>query len=735
MKTNHISISQQKVNWPAETQRLINWIRDTGVMVVYIDLFCGFGGTTSGVEKAMYEGRKMGQVILGINHDDIALACHKAHNPDTLHLREDIRKVKLQPIAEMIAEIRKALPWIKVFLWCSAECTHLSKAKGGDSRDPDSRSLAEELFRYEEAIMPDVIQVENVVEWRTYGPLEQKQVMASMNFSRKIWKHRKVHPKYGKLFSKNKAVWINARGFGFKKDKKKGVTPWMVPIPERKAEFFNRWKEGLTARGYTYQDKDINAADQGAYTSRKRYYGQFNRKLPVLWPEATHAKDPEKLFEQTGKRLSKYKPVREVLDFGDTGGSIFIPGRINSDQTFVRLTEGGIKFIAGGKKAYQKKKQEYLDAINGKQSSPSADDSKKEDFLIKYNGHTPAEGHFKHSIMSVDGPAPTVPCRNMIAKAHAQFLPFILQYNNNCNLNSVDNPLKPLTTRDKFYSAAFIQQRHTGNPGSKVYSVENPSRVVTASGGNQDLVQAQYILPFITNYHGNGHNCQSVNEPCPTIPAADTGALIQPEAFIYRQFSGGGQHQSVEQPSGSVLRYPKLNLVQCPKWIMDTNYNNVGKSVEESAQVITADRHHAYIVNPSYFGNSTSVNNSCPVIVARQDKAPLHLAQVQFGNETHYGIVIYKKDSKAVKELKLFMAIYGIVDIKMRMLKEMELLPIQGFPADYIEKVRAMGIKVTGTDAKKYIGNSQEVTTAKCLLESYGPLFFNLKEQYLKNAA
>lgn len=734
MKTNHISISQQKVNWTAETQRIIKWIADTNVMAVYIDLFCGFGGTTSGVEKAMYEGRKMGQVILGINHDDIALACHKAHNPDTLHLREDIRKVKLQPIAEMIAEIRKALPWIKVFLWCSAECTHLSKAKGGDSRDPDSRSLAEELFRYEEAIMPDVIQVENVVEWRTYGPLEQKQVMASMNFSRKIWKHRKSHPKYGKLFSKNKTVWINARGFGFKKDKKKGVTPWMVPIPERKAEFFNRWKEGLTARGYTYQDKDINAADQGAYTSRKRYYGQFNRALPVLWPEATHTKDPDKLFEQTGKRLSKYKPVRDVLDFGDTGGSIFIPGRINSDQTFVRLTEGGIKFIAGGKKAYQKKKQEYLDFMNGKQSAPSADDSKKEDFLIKYNGHTPAEGHFKHSIMSVDNPAPTVPCRNMIAKAHADFLPFIVQFNNNCNMNSVDEPNKVLTQRDKF-SIAFVQQANNGfDPASLNASINKPSRTITASG-SQYLVQAQQILPFITNYHGNGHNCQSVNEPSPTVPAADTGALIQPEAFIYRQFSNGVQHQSIEVPAGSVLQYPKLNIVQCPKWIMDTNYNNVGRSVDESAQVVTADRHHAYIVNPSYFGHSSSVDNPSPVVVARQDKAPLHLAQMVFGDLTCYGIVIYKKDSKAVKELKLFMAIYGIVDIKMRMLKEMELLPIQGFPPDYIEKVRAMGIKVTGTDAKKYIGNSQEVTTAKCLLEAYGPELSNLKEEYLKNAA
>ncbi len=111
--------------------------------------------------------------------------------------------------------------------------------------------------------------------------------------------------------------------------------------------------------------------------------------------------------------------------------------------------------------------------------------------------------------------------------------------------------------------------------------------------------------------------------------------------------------------------------------------------------------------------------------MARQDKAPLHLAQVEFNDQTYYGIVIYNTDSDEIKELKYFMAVYGIIDIKMRMLKEMELLPIQGFPVDYIEKVRAMGIKVTGTNAKKYIGNSQEVTTAKCLIESYGSVLYD----------
>ena len=42
-----------------------------------------------------------------------------------------------------------------VVVWASLECTNHSKAKGGVSRDADSRTLAEHLIRYIKAIDPD----------------------------------------------------------------------------------------------------------------------------------------------------------------------------------------------------------------------------------------------------------------------------------------------------------------------------------------------------------------------------------------------------------------------------------------------------------------------------------------------------------------------------------------------------------------------------------------------------
>ncbi len=760
-KITHLIPGQHEIDWQAETTRIIEYIRETGARMVYIDLFCGFGGTTAGVGKAKNKKQKQfAVVILGINHDDIALACHKVHNDRTLHLREDIRSVMLDPISKMVAQIRKEFPGIKIVLWTSAECTHHSKAKGGDSRDPDSRSLAEELYRYEAAINPDLIQVENVTEFRTWGPLMQKVIDMSKVDLRQ-YRNKIMHPEYGLLVSKNKVVWITKAGLAFKK-KKNDITPWMVPIPERKAEYFKEWRDHLKELGYKYEDKDINAANQGAFTARVRYYGQFAKSMPIIWPEQTHCKDPDKHLLKFGIRLLKHKAVREILDFSDTGDSIFVPGRIKSNQTFKRLTEGGVKHIVGGKQNYAAKKSVYDEWLKTGQMPAQYQDVSPSDFLVKYNSSIPAENNYNHSIIDVDKPAPTLPCRNMIYKPHfdymikyysgkpeyknysvdgpahtlstfggqgkvvAQLLPFIIQFNNNCDLNSVNEPSRSLSTRDKFGTASFISQRNSGPPASKIVSVDGPARTITQTGGNQDLVQVEKILPYLSIYHGTSDNCHPIDKPSPTVPAADTHAMVTPQPFIFRQFSSGGTDKSIHDPAGSVPNVPKMNLIS-PQWIMDTHFDNISTSIDGPAKTITADRHHSYIVNPAYFGNSSSISAPSPVVVARQDKAPLHLAQVEYCGDEFYGIVIYTTDSEEVKELKYFMAVCGIADIKMRMLKEMELLPIQGFPIDYIEQVRAAGIKVTGTNAKKYIGNSQEVTTASAFVEGYAEYIDNIQ--------
>ena len=142
------------------------------IRLLYIDLFCGAGGTTTGVEAARIGGKKCAKVIACVNHDANAIRSHAANHPDALHFTEDIRTLDIAPLAAHLSKCRKLYPGAKVVLWASLECTNFSKAKGGLPRDADSRTLAEHLFRYIEALNPDYIQIENVEEFMSWGDMD-----------------------------------------------------------------------------------------------------------------------------------------------------------------------------------------------------------------------------------------------------------------------------------------------------------------------------------------------------------------------------------------------------------------------------------------------------------------------------------------------------------------------------------------------------------------------------------
>ena len=267
------------------------------IRLLYIDLFCGAGGTSTGVESARYNGEKCAKVIACVNHDANAIASHAANHPDALHFTEDIRTLELSPLVEHVNKMKAQYPGALVVLWGSLECTNFSKAKGGKPRDADSRTLAEHLFRYIEAIRPEYIQIENVEEFMSWGDLDEQ----------------------GK------------------------------PISRYRGRGYCNWVCNVERYGYRYQYRVLNAADYGAYTSRKRLFGIFAKGgLPIVFPLPTHQKAPEKdiLF---GKILKQWKPVKDVLDFSDEGESIFTRKKPLSDRTLERIYAGLIKFVAGGK--------------------------------------------------------------------------------------------------------------------------------------------------------------------------------------------------------------------------------------------------------------------------------------------------------------------------------------------------------------------------------------------------
>lgn len=97
-----------------------------GHELLYIDLFCGAGGTSTGVETARRNGERCAKVIACVNHDANAIASHAANHPEALHFTEDIRTLELSPLVAHTAAMRRAYPDAFVVLWASAWISSVS---------------------------------------------------------------------------------------------------------------------------------------------------------------------------------------------------------------------------------------------------------------------------------------------------------------------------------------------------------------------------------------------------------------------------------------------------------------------------------------------------------------------------------------------------------------------------------------------------------------------------------
>ena len=567
--------------------------------LLYIDLFCGAGGTSTGVNTAILNQEQCAEVIACVNHDAKAIASHASNHPDALHFTEDIRTLELSPLIKHLQLCRARNPEALTVLWASLECTNFSKAKGGQPRDADSRTLAEHLFRYIEAIDPDYIQIENVEEFMSWGAIDE-----------------------------------NGR-----------------PVSKDRGRSYIRWVNKVKKYGYEFDFRILNAADYGAYTSRKRFFGIFAKKsLPIIFPEQTHSKSGQPGLFGT---MPKWRPVREVLDFEDEGKSIFTREKPLSEKTLERIYVGLIKFVAGGKEA----------------------------FIVKYNSMSQRG---KYVPPSLDAPCPTIATQGRLALASVAFLSKQFSGAPEGKNISVDGPAGTITTIDHH---AFISAYYS--PGYNI-SCKNPAPTLTTRGR----------LAFVSVHYGNGFNT-SCESPAATLTTKDRMALIQ-TSFLDMQY-GNSKPSSIETAAGTVTTNPKHHLVTVKPWIMDTNFDNVGSSIDDPSRVITANRKQRYLMNPQFTSAGGSVDSPCFTLIAKMDKRPPYLVATETGD---IAIEIYETDSPMTVKIKEFMALYNIIDIKMRMLKIQELKLIMGFPEDYV-------LIGTQADQKKFIGNAVEVTIAR----------------------
>lgn len=672
------------------------------IKLIVIDSFCGAGGVTEGFHRAKLNGEYCVEVIIGINHDKKAIQSHKANHPNTHHFIEDFRKIDPRQLLHLVNEAKKKYPDAKVMFWMSAECTHHSKAKGGESRDADSRSLPEYAYNYIEILNPDIIGVENVVEFLDWGPLMEKVV-----------KDKKGNGLYCPL--------------EIKKDKKtKKITfigPKWVPIPERKKEYYNAWVDKIKSYGYKYDYDKLNAANYGAFTSRTRYFGFFSKEMDfIAFPEQTHSKDGK-----DGKQ--KWNAVKDVLDFTDEGVSIFDRDVELVENTKDRVMSGLVRHVAGGKDVW----------------------------LLKYNSVNGSTG--KHNPPGVNEPCPVISCQNRLGLVQIHFISKYYGGNPEHKNSGVDEPAHTVRTKDgqalvscKQGKRSFLSKQFSGHPASKNLSIEGPAGAITCVD-HHALVNCD----FLQTYYGNGgtrstklpsptltvkdrcalvrprfmcsynfkDSTRSVDAPCPTLLTKDRFALInlkqrvKKAQFIDQQF-GQSKPASINQPVGAITVNPHYALYNCD-WVMDTNFKNIGRSIHLPSSVITANRKHHYLVNPQFNSAGSNVERPYFTLIARMDKRPPGLVTVRTDQDDLPSFIriegdtiiyeIYDTDSPKTKEIKEFMAIYGITDIKMRMLRVDELLRIMGFGDDYI-------LIGSQTDAKKFIGNAVECTQSQVIAEA-----------------
>lgn len=408
------------------------------------------------------------------------------------------------------------------------------------------------------------------------------------------------------------------------------------PVSKLNGRDYIRWiKRMCLLGGYNYEWKLINAADFGAYTSRERYFGIFAKHgLPVVWPEPTHTKNPGtgKLFVQQ----KKWKAVRDVLDLNDEGADIFDRKKPLVDATCERIYAGLIKFVANG----------------------------NSDWLLKYNSVN--QESKRHNPPSINEPCPVVSTQSRLGYI-------------NCH---------------------FISKYFSGRPEHKNISVDGPAGTIKTKDG-QALVNCE----FLAAYYSTGDNVSSIDQPAATLTTKDRLAKVHACfldhsandcKFFMNQYSNGGQHSDINAPPApTVTSVPKSNLV-CPKFIMDTNFNNIGSDLDNPLGTITASHKYHYLLNPQFASAGSSLENPCFTLIARMDKRPPYLIVTENGQ---LAITISDNDTEIVKKIKAFMAAFGIAQIKMRMLKIIELKRIQGFPENYI-------LKGSQADQKKFIGNA-----------------------------
>lgn len=609
-----------------------------------VDNFAGGGGASTGIEAAL--GRA---VDLAINHDEQAIRMHEVNHPGTRHIRNNIWQIDPR---EVTAGQHVELAWF------SPDCKHFSKAKGGKPREKSIRDLAWVVVLWAQRVKPDVILLENVEEFRTWGPLCDE----------------------GK------------------------------PIKERAGETFDKWQRELRKAGYKIQWKELRACDYGAPTIRKRFFmiARADGK-PIVWPAPTHGK-PSSAEVESG-RLLPWRTAAEIIDWSIPCPSIFDRKKPLAEKTLRRIAHGIMKFVVNnptpfivplthhGSAGRSYGLSDPLPTVTGANRGEMALVSPH---ITKFRSG--AIGH------AVDEPMHTVTANSFVKRpggsaplgvVEAAVAPFATYAQQGGANRPADEPLHTVTASNKdqncIAAAHLIHVRNGERAGQapRAMDAEKPLGTVVAGGTKHHAVMA-----FMQKFAQNGKGSDPA-EPLHTVMAgAPRHAVI---CAHVEQANGGPKNENLagraaDEPlstvatSGSQQRVVTSNLLKLRGTCRD------GQPTDEPLHTLSAGGTHmaevrAFLIK--YYGNEPDGSGL---------SNPLGTVTVN----DRFGLVTVMVEGEE----------YVIVDIGMRMLTPRELFNAQGFPPDYIIEQDAHGLPITKTAQVAKCGNSVCPPIAEALVRA-----------------
>lgn len=448
------------------------WVR-IAMREIIVDNFAGGGGASTGIEIATGYS-----VDIAINHDPEAIRMHMANHPNTKHYCESVWDVDPE---EVCAGRPVGLAWF------SPDCKHFSKAKGGKPKDKNIRGLAWVALRWAGLVRPRVIMLENVEEFKTWGPLNRR--------------HRPIKSKQGQTYQ----------------------------------QFLHQLKE----LGYEVETRELVAADYGAPTMRKRFFLIARCDgWSIRWPEPTHGPRDSEAVKQG--RLKPYVGAYTQIDFSRPCPSIFDSAeeikekygiraqRPLAEKTMQRIARGLKKFVLenpepfivtvnhGGDRA-PRDIYDPMPTITGKHGFGIV-----EPLLIQYHSET-VSGEVRGQ--RVDEPIMTVDGSNRYGLVSA----FIQKYFDGGYTGAgadLEKPLPTITARDhnSICTAHLIQM----NNHCDGRDITKPIPTITAGDGHFGEVRA-----FLIKYYGQGTG-QEIEEPLDTITANDRFGLVTIQGVEYQ---------------------------------------------------------------------------------------------------------------------------------------------------------------------------------------------------------